>query len=165
MTTDNTSLLTSIEDTFSEMLAIISSADEKAINTIPFEGSWTAAQVTDHVTRSIHGMAEVLQMPGKIIERQPDEKVTDLKTMFLNFDSKMKSPPFILPEHEVYEKEFLITKFSKASTKFIEAAKNVNVSELVDLRPLGELTKLEILHFILYHTQRHIQQVKNILEK
>ena len=32
-----------------------------------------------------------------------------------------------------------------------------------NLPVFGEITKLELLHFVLYHTQRHIHQLKKIL--
>lgn len=161
----NTDLFSSLDDTIAEMLSIISSVEEKDINTIPFENSWTAGQLVDHVTRSINGMAEALEMPGKIADRKPAEKANELKAVFLNFDRKMKSPPFILPTKDVYEKDSLTDKFKSATNKFLETAKTVEPSELLNLQPLGELTKLEVLYFILFHTQRHTHQLKNIAEK
>ena len=52
-----------------------------------------------------------------------------------------------------------------ADKKLKDAAHAANLPELLNLPPIGELTKLELLHFVLYHTQRHIQQLKNILQK
>ena len=40
---------------------------------------------------------------------------------------------------------------------------NAVPSELLDLPPIGEITKLEVLYFVLYHTQRHIHQLKNVI--
>ena len=167
MTTDtvNSDLFASLDKTIEELLIIISSVDEKDINTVPFENSWTAAQVVAHVTRSINGMGEALRMPGKTADRELDEKANGFKTMFLNFETKMKSPPFVLPEHDVYEKNELIDTLKNADKKFKESAHEANLSELLNLPPIGELTKLELLHFVLYHTQRHIHQLKNILQK
>ncbi len=168
MTTDTlntTELFASLDNTTTELLTIISSVDEKDINTVPFENSWTSAQVVAHITRSIDRMGEALKMPGKITDREPDEKAGGFKTMFLNFESKMKSPPFVLPEQDVYEKDLLIDKLKNTEKKFTEAAHSTNLSELLDLPPIGQLTKLELLHFVLYHTQRHIHQLKNILQK
>ncbi len=77
----------------------------------------------------------------------------------------LKSPVSVLPEHDAYEKDVLIEKLKKGSKNFIETGNVINLSELLNLQPIGELTKLEVLHFILYHTQRHTQQLKNIIEK
>lgn len=158
-------LFQNLKKTFAELEQTLSSATEESINIIPFENSWTAAQVTDHVTRSINGMKEALGMPGKVTDRNPDEKEKELSTLFLNFEKKMKSPPFILPTQDIYEKALLIKNFKDAVTEFNTTANNVNLSELINLQPLGELTRLEVIYFILYHTQRHTQQIKNILER
>lgn len=152
-----------LRSTTDEALKILSSLTDEQLNKIPFEGSWSAGQLAEHVTRSINGMAEALRTPGKITDRRPDEKANDFKTMFLNFDTKMKSPLFVLPEQDVYEKDVVIDKFKNASEKIIDSADRVNLSELLNLPPIGELTKLELLYFVLYHTQRHIHQLKNIL--
>ncbi|MEP6514029.1 MAG: DinB family protein [Parafilimonas sp.] len=148
-----------------ELVGRLSSFSPEQFNKVPFEGSWTAGQLAEHVTRSINGMGEALNMPGKIADRKPDEKVNDFKTMFLNFDTKMKSPPFILPAQDVYAKDLMIDKFKNAGKQFVETGSNVNLSELLNLPPIGELTKLELLHFVLYHTQRHVHQLKNIEQK
>lgn len=164
-TTDKQELFSSLENTIAELEQIISSVNEKEINTIPFENSWTAAQVVAHVTKSLDGMGENLKKPGVITGREPDKNANDFKTMFLNFDSKMKSPPFVLPEHDVYERNELIDNLKNAGKKFTEAAHAANLPELLNLPPIGELTKLELIHFVLYHNQRHIHQLKNILKK
>jgi hypothetical protein len=158
-------ILNQLQNTFSEIEELVSSLEEQKLNAIPFEGSWTAAQVTDHVTRSINGMNDALGMPGKVVERNPGEKANDLKTMFLNFENKMKSPAFILPTQDVYEKKRLVDNLKNSDKKFIDIGNTINFSELLNLAPLGEFTKLEVIHFVLYHTQRHIHQFKNIVEK
>jgi len=42
--------------------------------------------------------------------------------------------------------------------------KTVNANELITGLPLGPITKLEIIHFIFYHFQRHLIQMKRITE-
>ncbi|MDB5199942.1 MAG: DinB family protein [Chitinophagaceae bacterium] len=158
-------LFSSLDNTIAELEQIISSANEKDINVIPFENSWTAAQVVDHITKSMNGMADNLKKPGTITDREVDEKAAGFKTLFLNFESKMKSPPFVLPGHDVYDKNELVDALKNADKKLKDAAQAANLPELLNLPPIGELTKLELLHFVLYHTQRHIQQLKNILQK
>ena len=147
-------------------MKLISSVDEKDINTIPFENSWTPAQLTDHVTRSINGMGEALNMPGKITDRQPDEKTNQFKNMFLNFNSKMKSPPFILPVKDVYEKDTLINKLKVASKKFIETGKTVNLTEVLDLTPFGRINKAgNIVLCFVSHTKTYSSIKKYFTEK
>lgn len=83
--------------------------------------------------------------------------------MFLDFTVKFQSPEFILPTKNYYQKEILLGELKKSMQNLQELAGEVNLSEEITLHPFGEITKLELLYFVLYHTQRHIHQVKNIL--
>ncbi len=38
-----------IDETFAELQRLISSFDQEQINIVPFEGSWTAGQLAQHV--------------------------------------------------------------------------------------------------------------------
>ena len=158
-------LLVSLDQTTSEFLKVLSSFNEEEINRIPFQNSWTAAQVADHVNKSNKAMIESLSEQGKASGRAGDEGVEKLKEIFLNFDSKLQSPKFILPTQDSYNKEALVADLKNSVERIKELSKTVDVSGMVNHPVFGEVTKFEILHFIVYHTQRHIYQLKNIFEK
>lgn len=161
---NTTELFTSLEQTTSELLQLISSADADTINTIPFKNSWTAAQLASHVLKSNKAITQSLQMKGKNAERDPGERTEELKKMFLNFSTKFQSPEFILPTRDIYQKDTLIADLKKSIVQLREEGNTVNLSEIINLPAFGEITKYELLHFVLYHTQRHIHQLKNILQ-
>ena len=50
-----------------------------------------------------------------------------------------------------------------AFNKLKENERKTDLTSLVEGLPLGPITKLEILHFSLYHTQRHLHQMKKIV--
>jgi dihydrofolate reductase len=159
---DTKKLFESLDDTTSELLLLVSSFSEKQINEIPSRGSWTAAQVAEHITRSNKGIARALQKEGSITAGNADKRVQELKKVFLDFSTKFLSPEFILPTRDIYRKETLIDDLKKSVEQLKEVSSKVNLFETVNNPPLGELTKLEMLHFVVYHTQRHIHQLKNI---
>ena len=161
---DTAKLVASLEETSSELLELISSADSKTINTIPFKDSWTAAQVSAHLMKSNKAITQSLHMEGKIVERDPGERTDELKKMFLNYFTKFQSPAFILPTRDIYQKELLIADLKRSIEQLKEAGNTVNLCEMITLPAFGEITKYELLHFVLYHTQRHIHQLKNIFE-
>jgi hypothetical protein len=106
-----------------------------------------------------------LSEKGKASGRNGDEGVEKLRELFLNFDSKLQSPNFILPTQDTYNTEALVADLRNSVERIKELSKTVNVSEMINHPVFGEVTKFEILHFIVYHTQRHIHQLKNIFEK
>jgi hypothetical protein len=155
-------LFVSLDETTSELVKVVSAFNEQEINTTPFKDSWTAAQVADHVNKSNKSMIKSLSEEGKPSGRNGDEDVAKLREIFLNFDSKLQSPKFILPTQETYNKEALVTDLKNAVERIKELSKSVELPEMVNHPVFGEITKFEILHFIVYHTQRHIHQLKNI---
>lgn len=157
-------LFTSLEQTSSKLLQLISSADPATINTIPFKDSWTAAQLASHLIKSNKAIAQSLYMAGKNVERDPGERTGELKKMFLNYSTKFQSPAFILPTRDIYQRDILIGDLKKSIEQLNEAGDTVNLSEIINLPAFGEITKYELLHFVLYHTQRHIHQLKKIFE-
>ncbi|MEO6221550.1 MAG: DinB family protein [Ginsengibacter sp.] len=167
MTKDNlntSELFFSLEQTLSGLLQLIFSADAVTLNTICFKDSWTGGQLVFHVIKSNKAITQSLYMEGKIAERDPGERVNELKTMFLDFTIKFNSPEFIFPREDAYQKETLVTDLKKSIDNLKEKGSTVNLSEIITLPAFGEITKYELLHFVLYHTQRHIYQLKNILQ-
>ncbi|HEY6503541.1 MAG TPA: DinB family protein [Chitinophagaceae bacterium] len=153
-----------LEETASRLLQVLDSFSRLDINMIPFENSWTAAQVADHLTRSNMSITKALLIRGTTINRDPGEKIQELKNVFLNFETRFKSPEFILPTQDIYEKETVIGLLKRSIEKMEEASTGSDLSEMINHPAFGDITKFEILHFVLYHTQRHIHQLENIFE-
>jgi phage-related protein len=163
-TLDTNETLSATADVISELTDLMLSVEEAKVNTIPYDGSWTAPQLLRHVTKSINGMTKAMHMDAKPAERNPGERIEELKKIFLNFSKKLTQPDFIMPEELIYEKQSSIEELNKSFNRFKESAVNANLNDLVVGLPLGPITKLEIIHFVLYHTQRHLHQMKKICE-
>ncbi len=162
-TINATELFTALDEATSELLGLITAVSQQKINITPFKDSWTAAQLAVHVTKSNKAIAQGLNMEGKPAERNIDEGVPNLKKMFLDFDIKYKSPQFIVPEEKNYNKEEVIAAFQQSIERLQKIRDEINLSDIISLPPFGEVTKLELLHFVLYHTKRHVHQLKNII--
>src|ERR1700753_1266909 len=90
-------LLNDYNQTAAELVQLARSFTDHQINTVPFENSWTAAQVIDHVTKSNTPIWQSVSGEGVSTDRDPAQAEPHIKAQFLNFDVKMKSPDFILP--------------------------------------------------------------------
>jgi hypothetical protein len=155
-------------DTFDELSKTISSFTDENFNTIPFEGSWTGAQTVEHIVKSASGIREVLNGPVEKTDRKADEKVDMLKKTFLDFNTKFTSPEFIEPSKDKHsKKEFLdsISNLKESANKLMEEKDLNNLYTLFSLPGSGEFTGIEWFHFVMYHTQRHTHQLKNILKE
>jgi len=162
---DTKEIRTEIDETITELLELISSFNQDEINVIPFEGSWRAGQLAKHVIMSGSGFAKIINGPVKETERKPDELVATIKRDFLDFSIKMKSPDFVVPPDTSYKKEDLLHSLEHIKAKINQAIEKLDLTKTClafELPVYGILTRLEALHFILYHTQRHIHQLKKI---
>lgn len=151
-----------LTETFDSMVNILANYKEKQINNRPFPGSWTAGQVTHHIILSSAGL------PDKnvtIAGRPYDQKVESIRNLFLDFSQKSQAAKFIQPGEGVFVKEVLLTKLKANLAALIVVAQTRDLKALcpdVEVPGFGSLTRYEWLKLIVYHTQRHTQQLKNI---
>ncbi|MEO8861795.1 MAG: DinB family protein [Ginsengibacter sp.] len=163
-TVNTKQLFISLDETWAELVNLIKSTNETSVNLVPFKGSWTAAQLVRHITKSNKAIAQGLDMDGMPVQRDPEEGVAKIKNMFLDFDTKYQSPEFIVPENIHFERERIITALQKSIEQLEKASDKVELTEMINLPIFGEVTKLELLYFVLYHTQRHNHQLRKILK-
>jgi superfamily I DNA/RNA helicase len=152
-----------------EFIQTLAKFTQEEINTVPFQGSWTAGQVARHIIKGIGGMPDLLMYGEvRVTERAPDANVKQLDDVFLNFEKKLKSPDFVLPENITYNKEELVNSLKDIKQKTVEAAKGKDfslTSYAFEMPVMGFMTLYELLHFSQIHTIRHNRQLKNIHEK
>ena len=163
----NKEILSEFNETTNELIGILSSLNLDQLNTVPFEGSWTAGQVGHHLLKS-YGIAAILQ--GNTIEtkRPVNEKINHIRSMFDDHTIKMESPEFILPTDKRIEKEKLLESLAEKINQvrlFAEQNHDLSLTCLdFDLPGAGSLTRSEWIQFMSIHTQRHIRQLKKIVE-
>jgi len=159
-------VLAAINETLEDFIQIFAEFDEDEVNEIPYEDSWTPGQVVQHNILSLSWFIDLLTGPEMETTRQPDEHVANIKAVFLNFDIKLQSPDFIIPPAIDYNKQEQLDELEALKNKLNEIIPNVDMSKTCtafNLPTLGYLTCTEIVHFILYHTTRHVYQLKKIL--
>jgi uncharacterized protein YndB with AHSA1/START domain len=157
-------LLRSLKNTKVELLQALSLFNEEEFNTIPFEGSWTAGQVGEHLLKSAPGIIKILLGNTEPTTRPVDEKVKTLEFIFLDFTKKAKSSKSIWPSDDHKEKEKLIGDL-KAIMEEIENTLLLDLSPTCTDFPfptLGEMTRWEWINFVMCHTKKHTWQIQNI---
>ena len=158
-------IINELETALNKTTMLLAGFSQSEINITPSSGGWSAAQVGRHLYKSSNGTDELLKAQSETAGRQPDEKVDWLKQIFLNFETKLNAPDFIIPEDKEYNKNELIISLEDTNKKIVEAAKEANLTDVAPLpegHPLMGITKLEMLYFITYHTMRHNRQIENL---
>jgi len=157
-------MLEQFETATDEYVNAVSSFSQEEINAIPYEGCWSAAQITDHLFKSDNGILKALYGPTQTTDRAPDENIPRIKSVFLDFTTKLKSPDFIIPDNVTHDKDSLISAFKSVRELLGKAIKTLDLSAVCSMPVLGELTRLELIGFVIYHTQRHTRQVLKLRE-
>ena len=153
---------------FEELINLINSFTDENFNKIPFEGSWTAGQVARHVKLSAGNISNVLNGGTETTDRDPENKVAQIRDIFMDFSNKMQSPSFIIPEYKHYKIEAFTSFFENLRHEITAAIDNLDLSETcldLELPGIGKLTRIEWISFVIFHTQRHIHQMRNISQK
>lgn len=161
---DITGLKAQVRETGTAIIEELEQFSEQQLNTIPFEGSWTAGQVGEHLLKS-GGAVEVVFGRAIATERAPDEKIPML-SIFLDLSIKMQSPDFILPSDGFHPKQQLIDGMQECWAGVRKAVDTLDLAETCldfEMPMIGVLTRFEWISFYVFHTQRHLHQLKKIL--
>lgn len=138
-----------------------------AVNTVPFPGSWTPAQLARHLVMANGGCLEEINGPVQETTRPIDAGVEPIKTTFLDFSQKLQAPSFVVPPAIDYDKGELLASLKDIQSGLLASLDNQDLTQtclLFELPVLGYLTRWEILHFVLYHTRRHLRQLQGMKE-
>ena len=152
-----------IDRTFEELVNLVLPVDEDRMNRLPFPGSWTMGQLATHVTKSNNAIAQALDMKGSRADRPADQRVEQLRAMFLDFSTQFQSPDFITPEDRPYYRDAVIRDLRGSIARLREKRMEADLAEVISLKVFSEISKLELLYFVLFHTQRHLRQLKNLI--
>lgn len=155
-------VLTEIEDVKKQLVQALGSFNDQSINKKPAADSWCAGEVAEHLIKSTGSIAQFIRMDGEKISRPADERVEELKSIFLDFSRTFQSPEFILPNRPHYAVASLTAEVENTYDELLRAADNADLNETVSHKAFGKVSKLELLYFVLFHTQRHIQQILRI---
>jgi hypothetical protein len=157
-----------VNEALSGLITLLSRFDQEQINVVPFEGSWTAGQLAQHMVKANSGFADILKGPVKDTERKPDEVIPKIKGDFLNFNIKMKAPDILIPEAKNYDKNELVSGLKRIRENVVNAAETLDLTKTCvafELPVYGYLTRQEAVAFVTCHTLRHTHQLKNIYQK
>mgnify|MGYP001425631465 CR=1 FL=1 len=137
----------------------LESLKDYEINQTPSNSGWTVAQVVSHITKA--NDSRFLIAKGRSCDRSPVERIPELENIFMNFELKMESPEFILPDQKVFSKEACILNVKKCFLSLIDRLEDCNTEEIIKT-PFGDLTKWEMANFLIFHSKRHLFQLRNL---
>ena len=149
-----------------ELIHLLSRFSKDQFNQSPYPGSWTAGQVGEHLFKTFQ-IVKLLQRQSDPIGRAPDQKVAAIREVMLDFETRRQAPDAVVPSSETLDKEVLMNSLGKRIAEFRSLIATTDLAEACPyfvLPQFGEFSKLEWVYFNLYHTQRHMEQLRKIAD-
>lgn len=146
----------------SEWNHILTAFSEKGLNLKPFRGSWTAAQLADHVILYNKAAASLFRQKGQTHAGNASEKMPELAAWLLDKASRSKAEATLLPARQLYGQVRLTDSVQQSFAMIGELALQHDLSECVRHETWGWMTRLELLHLVLFHSMRHRRQLQHI---
>lgn len=163
-----TQLKKCLDETFNDLIKTVSACNPEQINSVPFVGSWTPGQTSEHIVKSALGIIQTLKGATEAAHRNSDEKALVIKELFLDFTKKFEARDFIQPIGITHHQQAILNSFREAERSLAEIIETQDLSLLCldfQIPEFGYFTRQEWLVLILTHTQRHTHQLKNIIQK
>ena len=150
------------------LLRVLHSFPAEHFNRKPSSDAWSAGQVADHLLQLEKRINHIIAAPAVVTERNPDEKLVTISNALQDFSRKWKAPSIITPGVELIDQRRVTDELNIQKEKMLGKIKEVDINALCKGFPhnrLGELTRLEWIHFTICHTERHLHQIGSILEE
>ena len=154
-----------IREVFDNVIQLVNNTTNDELNEVPFEGSWTIGQVAQHIILCSGG---VLDNQTKEAGRPYDEKVDELRSIFLNMEQKSQAAPGVYPSMRMYNQEELVKQLESNKANLLGIIDERDLMQLsldIEFPFMGYLTRYEWLAFICFHTHRQLNQMNNIRQR
>lgn len=151
-------------DFFKESLQNVSSV---LYSKQPGEGQWSIQQILEHLTVTEKGVLMMGNGPTTDTDRDPSVTIHQVRDALGDRTSKRVAPAQVSPPGEDKTMEEFIAILESTRQSFIDQANSKGWNQILTLFPhpiAGTMTRLEWLYFHIYHTERHLQQIKEIIQ-
>lgn len=158
-------LLAELGSTLQTFIDTSASFNNVEFNAEPYHNSWTPGQCAEHIRMSTSGFNDVINGPVKDTSREPDAGVEQIKAQFLNFDIKMQSPDFVVPEAKSYDQQQMADALKVINDNLLQSVKLLDLTKTCTAFKIPGadwFTRFESASFVLYHTQRHVRQLQKM---
>ncbi|HEY0678588.1 MAG TPA: DinB family protein [Chitinophagaceae bacterium] len=122
------------------------------------DGGWSVGEIANHIIKG----TKVNLSTTKQTERSHDKYADEIKNLFLDYNRKFPSAPFLQPDSKQYSIGEVFTSLDESRNDILKMIENDDLTETcvdVELPVWGNLTKYEWLVLFENHIIRHTRQV------
>lgn len=132
---------------------------------MPFNGSWTPAQVATHIILATDGVPDSSVKPP---DREVDSYLSSIRPWWEDMNQKFKSPEPLQPDNEPRLRNELLEELYRVREKDLNLVTQQDLTLVCldfELPTVGYLTRYEWLWFIQMHLKRHTFQLLNMKKR
>lgn len=162
------SLLKSFEENTNKLLGFIDHVDESLLLKNPSREEWSVMDCCEHILQLEQALIRLFRGPIEKIDEHSEENITIIKERFLDFSRKLTAFGVILPQRKYKTKSEIKAALTDTRRVLVRIGANNGWARkcLLYAHPLfGHLTRLEWLGFCIYHVERHLNQMEEIVGK
>lgn len=151
--------ITNAFDTFKDLVGAFTN---EHFNQIPFEGSWTPAQVASHIIMATDGIPDDHTEPST---RDYKQQVGPITAMWTNYSVRMQSPDFLVPNNPLTNKLQAIKEINRIKEKLAAMIPEKDLTAICPdfpIPPFGAMSRYEWFVFVALHVQRHAHQLREM---
>lgn len=170
-------IITASEKTFAGFSMACKTVDGNLFFKRPTEDKWSIAENIQHLITSTRVTTLAYTLPSFIVRwvgGKPNRQSRGYEALVEKYKQKLaaggKASGIFVPKPMKINssKEKLLAEWDKAAAKFIAALQNKTTENKLDnylaRHPLlGRVTLRELCYFTIYHTEHHLNIIKNIL--
>lgn len=148
------------------LIQMLKGLSPDVFNQHPDKKSWSVADVIEHLLKLEGGINGLLLGPTTTGERDPEGKVLRIEEVLFDFDKKLSAGELVKPSAGEKQKDSLIAQMAESRKKLAKIAgeKDLKLIYTGFRHPIfGLLSGIEWVYFAIYHSQRHLHQIKKIL--
>lgn len=133
----------------------------------PEEGKWSIQQILEHLSVTEKGVLFMGQGQTTETDRDPSIIIHKVRDFLSDYTNKRSAPVPVRPPGEDKPMSEFLDIIEQSRSAFIEQAETHGWHKTLDAFPhplSGVMTRLEWLYFHIYHTERHLHQIKQIIQ-
>lgn len=143
----------------------LTGVDNHLYQIAPAEGKWSIQFILEHLAITESVVVNLLEGPTTETDRDPTAAVHIIKSAFNDHQKVYPNPKPVTPRGQASTIEEFLTTIEENRNKLLEDIQSKGTHDILDSFPhplTGKMTRLEWLYFNIYHTERHIHQIKMI---
>jgi hypothetical protein len=163
--TSNDQIIADLNENTDILLEELAGFNHENFKQRPSPNEWSASEVTEHLLLIERNVKKALLGKANVTERAYDGKLTVLKPALAATGNKIQAPEMVVPQsgtlnRQEMEKELRVLREEEAA---LIATLDMSETCLEFKHPMmGTMTRYEWVYFSIYHTERHLHQLRRI---